>query len=68
MRNKTKLMLVAALSLCTLSAGVTAIAASASDTPVETTNKLELTFKGASVRADGEQGIRFAVQMYELIL
>ncbi len=66
MRNKTKLLLISALSLCTLSAGVTAIAASANEGQ-ETTNQLELTFGGASVRYvendSTKNGIRFAVQM-----
>ncbi len=64
MRNKTKLLLISALSLCTLSAGVTAIAASANEGQ-ETTNQLELTFRGASIRYEQnkENGIRFAVQM-----
>ncbi len=65
MRTKTKLMLISALSLCTLSAGVTAVAASANEGQ-ETPNKLELTFGGASIRynvAEKEDGIRFAIRM-----
>ena len=64
MRNKTKFLLISALSLCTLSAGVTAVMASAEG---ETENTaLELTFAGASIRyaEEGKQdGIRFAIEM-----
>ncbi len=65
MRNKTKLLLISALSLCTLSAGVTAIAASANEVQQETPT-LAVQYYGASIRygeTDGRNGIRFAVRM-----
>ena len=70
MRNKTKLFLISALSLCTLTAGITAVAASADDV-TETTNVPTFTLKGTSIRlpkvenevSDEITGVRFAVQM-----
>ena len=64
MRNKTKMMLLTALSLCTLSVGATAVVASAQ---TETFDKpLAVEYYGASIRygmEDGRNGIRFAVRM-----
>ena len=64
MRNKTKLFLISALSLCTLTAGATAVMASANDDVVEVP---AFTFEGTSIRLpkqnDTISGVRFAVQM-----
>ena len=61
MKNKTKFLLISALSLCTLSAGVTAVMASADDTQTQTAPTF--TFAGTSIRLNEEAGIRFGVQM-----
>ena len=62
MKNKTKLFIISALSVCALSLGVTAVSASAE------TNAPTFTFGGTSIRlskGEGDEinGVRFAIQM-----
>ena len=67
MKTKMKVMIISALAVCALSAGVTTVMASAEETEgIVNPPELALTFEGASVRynaKDGRNGIRFTVSM-----
>ena len=69
MKSRIKFALISSLSLCMLSAGTTAIVASANENmPEEPTTSVAFAMKtdGASIRynvGDGKNGIRFPIQV-----